>query len=620
MPLDALHPRPQFQRATWVPLDGWWQFSSQNELGIHPPETLEFSQNILVPYSPESPRSGVQDESPHQQVWYRTSLTLPEHLVPQDNERLVLHFGAVDHHAKVWVSGHYAGEHIGGYTPFSFDITEHAHETMLDIVVQACDFPTDLRIPRGKQDWLDQAHSIWYPRTTGIWRTVWLEKVPVQRLEKLHWTANVERFQIQYQASVKNAEGCRLQVRLYLREQLIAEDTTRVQQGQVTRTIHLPDPGIDDARDDFLWSPEHPQLLDAEITLLDEQGKVLDQVSSYTALRSVEVRDNHFYLNGRPYYLRLVLDQGYWTEGHATASLEELRRDVELTKKLGFNGVRKHQKIEDPRYLFQADHLGLLVWTEMPSPYTFSPEVVQHVTREWLEVLDRDRSHPCVVAWVTFNESWGVPDLPLVEEQRQFVKALYHLTRSIDPTRPVIGNDGWEHVITDIFSIHDYEARPEVIRQNYSAEALNPQGARKFMPGRRQLLVGDCPLEKQPYMLTEFGGIAYTATPQEGWGYSTAQTSEDFIERYEKLLAAVHDSPVLSGFCYTQLTDTFQEINGILTMDRTPKADMERFAKANKGNKMVHPHPNEMQYSHRWLKKQPQSNPEQTQTRSDSLA
>ena len=614
MPLDALHPRPQLQRATWVSLDGWWQFSTDPVLSHTHPATVEFSQNILVPYAPESPRSGIQDETLHKSVWYRTHLTLNEGLVPTQNERLILHFGAVDHEARIWINGQFVGAHEGGYTPFSVDITPHAQSEMIEIAVQATDHPEDMALPRGKQDWKPESHSIWYPRTTGIWRTVWLEKVPAQRIEKVYWTPSVERFQIQYRVRLSSSAAARLRVRLYLRGELIAEDTTLVKSSELKRTLSLPDPGIDDARDDFMWSPEHPQLIDAELTLLDESGNTLDEVFSYTALRSVETRDNAFYLNGRPYYLRLVLDQGYWTQGHATASPEELRKDVELTKMLGFNGVRKHQKIEDPRFLYHADTLGLLVWTEMPSPYTFSPEAVDRVARQWLKVLDRDASHPSVVAWVVFNESWGVPDLPLIDEQRQFVKAMYHLTHAFDPTRPVVGNDGWEHVITDIFSIHDYEARPQAIRDRYAdREAL-----KTFMPGRRKLLVGDAKITDQPYMLTEFGGIAYTETPQKGWGYSTAQSSDDFIDRYEKLLAAVHESPVLSGFCYTQLTDTFQEINGVLNMDRTPKAAIERFAKANKGDKMVHGHPNPLQYSPRWLKKQPVTESASSQARSDS--
>ncbi|GGJ33238.1 glycoside hydrolase family 2 protein [Deinococcus roseus] len=600
MPIDALHPRPQLQRASWVSLDGWWQFSTDPALLHSHPQTVEFSQNILVPYAPESPRSGIQDETPHHSVWYRTHFTLTEALLPAATERLILHFGAVDFDARVWVNGQFVGEHSGGYTPFQLDITPYAQSEILEIAVQARDYPTDLSIPRGKQDWLDQPHGIWYPRTTGIWRTVWLEKVPAARIEKIHWTANLERFQIGYRMSLKLTQTAKVQVRLFLRGELIAEDATLVKQGHLERIIHLPDPGIDDARDDFLWSPEHPQLIEAEITLLSLENQVLDQASSYTALRSVTSRDNRFYLNGRPYYLRLALDQGYWKDGHMTASPEELRQDVELTRRLGFNGVRKHQKIEDPRYLYQADVQGLVVWTEMPSPYAFTPEAVERTTREWLKVLDRDRSHPCVVAWVTFNESWGVPDLPVYEEQQQFVKALYHLTRTLDTSRLVVGNDGWEHVVTDIFSIHDYEARPDVLRQNFQ----DLQSVQKLMPGNRKLTVADCQITDQPYMLTEFGGIAYTETPQKGWGYSTASSSDDFIQRYEKLLAAVHDSKALSGFCYTQLTDTFQEINGVLYMDRTPKAAIERFAQANLGRPLAQNNP--LNYSHRWLAKQPQ--------------
>lgn len=236
-------------------------------------------------------------------------------------------------------------------------------------------------------------------------------------------------------------EDLNLRVRLYRGKELLVDDRYGLQSRELSRAIRLPDPGIDDAREDWLWSPEHPRLLEAELELRSGE-RLLDRVKSYTALRSVGVEGNHFLLNGRPYYLRMVLDQGYWPDTFMAATDEALRRDVALTKALGFNNVRKHQKLEDPRYFYWCDRLGLLAWVEMPSAYRFNPEVIARLTAEWIEALFLYYSHPSVVAWVPFNESWGVPDLPKSPAQRDYVRALYHLTKALDPTRLVVDNDG----------------------------------------------------------------------------------------------------------------------------------------------------------------------------------
>ena len=245
-------------------------------------------------------------------------------------------------------------------------------------------------------------------------------------------------------------------------------------------------------------------------------GELLDTVHSYTALRSIGVQGDRFVLNGRPYPLRMVLDQGYWPESGLTAPDDDaLRRDVELAKAMGFNGVRKHQKIEDPRYLYWADALGLLVWEEMPSAYRFTRESIERLTREWIAAMERDASHPCIVAWVPFNESWGVPDLPDSPSQRHYVQALYHLTKTLDPTRPVIGNDGWESVATDIIGIHDYDDDPERIGRRYGIDEVQSRLFKRERPGGRMLLLEGAQPQDQPMMLTEFGGIAYS--PDTAW-------------------------------------------------------------------------------------------------------
>jgi beta-galactosidase/beta-glucuronidase len=328
----------------------------------------------------------------------------------------VLHFGAVDYRATIWLDGRYLGEHEGGYTPFTVDATEALRNVgSHELAVRALDDPDDLAKPRGKQDWLLEPHSIWYPRTTGIWQTVWLERLPATAIGRLKWTPMLKHWEIRFEAEIAGepVEGLRLRVRLAIGNLLLADDAYAVVAQEAVRGIAFSDPGIDDYRNEILWSPTAPTLIDAQVELLTATGGVVDRVESYTALRSVGTQGDRFLLNGRPLQLRMVLDQGYWPETGATALDDAtLRRDIELVKAMGFNGVRKHQKIEDPRYLYWADRLGLLVWAEMPSAYRFTRVAIERLTRQWIEAIERDYSHPCIAAWVPFNESWGVPNLP----------------------------------------------------------------------------------------------------------------------------------------------------------------------------------------------------------------
>jgi hypothetical protein len=317
--------------------------------------------------------------------------------------------------------------------------------------------------------------------------------------------------------------------------------------------------------------------------LLDEHRQRLDCVSSYTALRAFAVQGHRFVLNGRPYPLRLVLDQGYWPEsGMTPGSDQEMRRDVELAKSMGFNGVRKHQKIELPRYLYWADTLGLLVWEEMPSAYRFTARSVELLTQQWLEVMRRDASHPSIMAWVPFNESWGVPNLAQSLPERNYVRALYFLTKTQDPSRPVVGNDGWESVATDIIGIHDYDDDVDrIARRYYSPEV--PKLLARERPGGRALVL-DAATGEQPIVLSEFGGIAVVDREQECWGYSVCMTAEHFEQRFRDLLQAVRGLELFAGFCYTQFTDTYQEKNGLLRFDRTPKIPLTVIAEATTGS------------------------------------
>jgi hypothetical protein len=584
--LDTAYPRPQFQRDHWICLNGSWKFTF-DDAGrfVQPSDIAEWTHTIEVPFAPESTKSGIGDTGFHPNCWYEREFDLPT-----GEGRVILHFGAVDYQARVWVNGQFMIEHEGGHTPFSVDITAVLSENGTQrVTVWAKDDPGDLAKPRGKQDWQIEPHSIWYPRTSGIWQTVWVEHVPSAYINRIRWTPHLERWEIGFEAFVAGDQydGMQVNVKLTVGCQQLVNDTYEVINGEIHRRIALSDPGIDDYRNELLWSPEKPTLIDAQVQLWYED-KLIDEVKSYTAMRAVGIQRDRFMLNGHPYYLRLVLDQGYWPETLMTPPSDEaLRRDVELVKSMGFNGVRKHQKIEDPRFLYWADVLGLMVWEEMPSAYRFTPKAVERITREWTEVIERDVSHPCIVVWVPFNESWGVPNLTETAAHRNYVLALYHLTKTLDPTRPVIGNDGWESTDTDIIAIHDYDNNPTRLAKRYGAEVKLSELFDRQRPGGRVLTLDGYPHRGQPVMLTEFGGIAYAGHEQPDadkvWGYVRSSDVSELEMRYTALLDVVNKVELFSGFCYTQLTDTYQEANGLLYADRTPKFSIEAIASATLG-------------------------------------
>lgn len=583
-PFGRGYPRPQLRRSAWQSLNGKWEFALDPTGLWQMPDDVVWGRGIIVPFAPEVSASGIGDTSFYRACWYRRVIPVPAH---EPGDRVLLHFGAVDYHATVWVDGKLVGDHAGGYTPFCFDLTPFGcdHATF-ELVVRAEDEPQDLAKPRGKQDWQLEPHSIWYPRTSGIWQTVWMEVVPASWIGLVRWTPNLARWEIGLEARILGVrrDGLRLRVALRCGDLPIADDTYTVVNGEVHRRIALSDPGIDDYRNELLWSPEKPTLISAHLQVWGERGELIDEASSYTALRSIGTQQDRVVLNNRPYPLRLVLDQGYWPNTGLTAPDDAaLKRDVELARAMGFNGVRKHQKLEDPRYLYWADRLGLLVWEEMPSAYRFTRQSVERVTREWTAAIERDYSHPCIIAWVPVNESWGVPNLPDSPAERHYVQALYHLTRSLDPTRPVIGNDGWESVATDIVGIHDYDHDPERLARRYQRHEELPRIFRRERPGGRLLVLEGDGHAELPIVLSEFGGIALSDATKT-WGYSRADDGDDFAARYERLMAAVHSIVMLSGFCYTQFADTYQEANGLLYADRRPKMPIKRIAAATRGS------------------------------------
>src|SRR5215210_4184820 len=581
------YPRPQFRRQDWTNLNGAWSFAfDASDVGLTDGwENMDaatlgsdgspFDREITVPFCYQSKLSGIGETAFHDVVWYARTFEY----APAGEERLFLHFGAVDYRATVWVNGVQVASHEGGHTPFSADVTHALSGGENVLVVRAEDPSRDVTIPRGKQYWKEESEGIFYTRTTGIWQTVWLEPVGRRRIDTLRLTPDVDAASVEVELSVRGMQpGMSLRATVELGGEKVLDDSISLHSSLVERSLPLlhrgeaPDtPQLAHRPGPALWSPEHPHLYDLRLELLDQDGQLLDRVQSYFGMRKIEARDGKVFLNGRPLYQRLVLDQGYIPEGILTAPADEdLRKDIELAKEMGFNGARKHQKVEDPRWLFWADTLGFLVWGEMANAYQYSPGYVRRMTAEWQEAVMRDYNHPCIVAWVPMNESWGVPNLASDRSQTEHLLALYHLTRSLDPTRPVVSNDGWEHAITDLCNIHDYRDA-EALAKSYTT----PESAIAAQPANRPIYVPGYAYRSEPILITEFGGIAFSGEA-EGWGYSTVADADEFLERYEALIAALLRSEPVQGFCYTQLTDVEQEINGLLTYDRKPKADLAR--------------------------------------------
>ncbi|WP_367379206.1 glycoside hydrolase family 2 protein [Subtercola boreus] len=573
-------------RNDWYSLSGEWEFAydaERSESLAAAVQSVVFDQVITVPFAPETEASGINEKGFHPVVWYRRELTAADVQkagYPGQGEKVLIHFGAVDYRADVWLNGAYLGHHEGGSTPFTFDITDVLRPgTPTILIVRAEDDPRDVEQPRGKQDWREEPHGIWYHRTTGIWQPVWLEAVPATYITDATWSTDLSESTVSLalELDARPTDPVIVTVELSHDGKVLAQSRFR-QDAARGRTI-LVLPGQENGQEygSLLWTPETPRLIDARITVETAHSitaaSTIDAVDSYLGLRDVGWREGHFLLNDRPYYLRSVLDQGYWPESHLTAPDDDaFRREVQLIKDLGFNAVRVHQKIEDPRFFFWADRLGLLAWAENGSSYQFSTTAIERMTAEWAAAIRRDRSHPSIVTWVPLNESWGVQHISRDPAQLAYARTLYFLTKALDPSRLVVGNDGWELADTDIWAIHDYSTTREELTANFSDRAVVEKMIGGIGPLGRTIDLLRQGAQDKPVMVTEFGGIGFApGQSTEAWGYETATTSAEFSALLKELFEGIQSSPVLAGYCYTQLTDTLQEANGLLDAHRRPK-------------------------------------------------
>lgn len=584
----AEYPRPEFARKDWMNLNGTWNFDFDDEDRGRKEhwecKSDQLQKKISVPFAYQAKLSGVEDKEMHDIVWYQREFQVPD---AWKDRRIQLNFGAVDYSCQVWVNGKLAVTHEGGHTPFSADITDLLEENNV-LTVRAQDYAKDITLPRGKQYWEMESKYIFYTGTTGIWQTVWLEPVHESRLERITFRPDIDHNQVQIGILTKGISAEKnLRVRMKVCfsgwdvEQVydkapISTDTYEIKENWEYRCMGLKNVQLDGF--EYWWTPERPNLYVVTASLYD--GDILvDEVETYFGMRKISMENGVLCLNNKPYKQRLVLDQGYFPMGGLTAPTdEELKEDILLGKAMGFNGARKHQKIEDPRWLYWCDHLGYLVWGEMANAYDYSKDYAEKMMKEWVEGIRRDYNHPCIVAWVPLNESWGVPNVKKDVFQQNHARAMYYITKSLDDTRPVGSNDGWEHVCSDICTIHDYAADQNVLEKRYESIA----NMMEFRPSGREIYVAGASYHGEPIMVTEFGGIAYQED-ESGWGYSNAKSQDDFEERLKAVLEPIKKSKWLSGFCYTQLTDVEQEMNGLLTYDRKPKLPLEVIKKIVEG-------------------------------------
>lgn len=539
---------------------------------------FETDVKIQVPFVYETKASGIEDQTFHPYVWYQRRLTVPEE---GEGKQTVLHFQAVDYLAKVWVNGTFVGSHAGGYAAFSFDITAYLQVDGDNLIVVKAEDSNDCTQPRGKQRWREENFGCWYVQTTGIWQSVWLEYVEARHVQSVKITPDLDANAVHFDYAVaagEHPQDLQLTTTITLEGQMIRETAIGVDRAELSATVDL----ISDQRTWRVesWSPQNPKLYEVTFTLRSG-GTLVDEVHSYFGLRKVSIQKGKVLLNNTPIYQRLILDQGYWQDSHLTPPSEAaLIADIDAILAMGYNGVRKHQKTEDPRFLYWCDVKGVLVWSEIAATYEFNDRAMRQFTEEWLDLVQQQYNHPCIITWVPFNESWGVANIFNDRRQQKFTEGIYHLTKAIDPYRPVIVNDGWEHTISDIISLHDYEERGEAFLKRYvnnkdaitSNEISHMNSKYAMAPGYEY--------RGQPIIISEFGGIAFTS--KEGWGYGNQVDSEEaFLERFQSITQAIKDTDYICGYCYTQVSDVQQEVNGLLTEDRQPKVPLEKLKAIN---------------------------------------
>lgn len=552
------YPEPRARRKIWQSLNGEWQFKFGDD--------GSYNLKIVVPYAYQCEASGIGDPLKHEILWYRRKFELTEDR--KSCETVYLNFLAVDYECTVYVNGRFALYHEGGYGGFGADIHEYLiNKKEQEIEIRVYD-PMSRIYPRGKQNWQEGRQRCWYHATSGIWQSVWLSGAGGDYMTDVRFETDVAKTQAcayvqtiygtadEITATVKTPHGA---------TQSFSSSVKKDGRLMLNMAFQKPD-CIDDIH---LWTVAHPKLYETTLQI-KKGGKVLDEIQAYFAFRKVDTENGRVNINDRPEELRMVLNQGYFEKSGLTAlSPENYREDILLAKKMGFNGMRIHQKAEDPWLYYYADTLGMYLWAETPSAYAFTPETTKSLLDLQQDLVQSVYNSPSVIAYVPFNESWGVKEIRHDKKQQSLAKAAYCLIKSLDDTRLVVTNDGWENLeMSDIIGIHDYSKYGDEFKEKFgeTSESLVPAGRRLMVQGDK--------LAGQPIMLSEFGGVSLTT--DSGWGYNGAENNEEaFMERFERLFENVASCD-FCGWCYTQLTDVEQETNGLLNAAHHPKFDLER--------------------------------------------
>ncbi|TXT59613.1 MAG: Beta-galactosidase [Promethearchaeota archaeon] len=603
------YPRPQFKRKdNWLNLNGLWEFSFDNEdQGLKERWYKEgrrdkFPRTITVPFCFQSQLSGIGVQDFHDIVWYRKTFhVLPEFI----NDKTLLHFGAVDYSCKVYLNGEYVGSHEGGYIGFTIDITDFIEEENL-LVVRVVDPSTDLEIPRGKQYWFKKAMAIFYPRVTGIWQTVWIEHVSSKTyLKWVKITPDIDKSEITIECDVwgKGFPDLDLSTSISFEgKEVVKENINLNFLGDISKKKDRKILKIKGARSQlenpspfkfkisipndslYFWDVEHPNLYDITFKLYNsDSNETYDEVLSYFGMRKISLSkdsgdpNRRVLLNNNPIYQKLFLLQGYWKDGLYTAPSDEaIKRDIQYIKDFGFNGLRTHQKAFDPRFLYWCDKMGILVWGEIGNTYQFSSKAQIRLINEFVKEVERDYNHPSIIVWTVLNEGWGVPGAHRDKRKADYTLSLYHLMRSIDPTRLIVDDDGWFHTKTDLCTLHLYK--------DYDSLADSFEEEKKFqITSPYPIYLKSFEYNDEPIIYSEIGGFGFNPDAEKeknDWGYEIADSSEELFQQVVELLKLFDERKEwIHGFCYTELYDQFQEINGLLTIDRTPKFDPLRLKK-----------------------------------------
>ncbi|MDR0832410.1 MAG: glycoside hydrolase family 2 [Bacillales bacterium] len=560
--LRAEYPRPTFKRTSWILLNGVWNFDFDDEnIGL---KNKYYNSNLLkqkinVPFAYQSKLSGINKQEQHYIMWYQKDFK-----VNISNKRYILFFNRVDYYASVYLNGYHLGDHEGGYSRFSFDITDYLKENNT-LTVRVEDY-NNQRQPRGKQCY-DEPNRCWYQATSGIWQSVWIEEVGSNYFKDAKFVSDIHKNEVEATISTYTNKGS-ISLSISYQGKVVSKQIIDIKSNESKVVVVIkPNDYIDKL---YYWSVNEPNLYDVTLELL-VADKVEDRVETYFAFREIKVVEGRILLNDIPIYQKLVLDQGYFDDGDLTPSKVELfKKDIEYCQEFGFNGARKHQKIEDEYYYYYADILGFLVWAEMPSAYEFSSFEISKLSEQYLNIINELSNHPCIIVWVPLNESWGLNKILKDKQQQDYAKALYYLTKAIDKTRLISNNDGWEQVDeTDIIGVHDYAKDGSDFLNKYqlaNIENCYPMHRRLFAYGAKYL--------NQPLIMSEFGGITIQDNKvlKDCWGYNLPLSKEEFQKTLKNLIDNIKLAYFV-GYCYTQLSDVKQEVNGLLDKDHNPKIE-----------------------------------------------